>query len=466
MTVPASIQQFLKKHNVNYSLADLPAMAFAEVHAIATPQTQQVARAQLLQNTGKKKLLAITPSQSILNLEAIEAAMGEKYQPLTGEALSIVMSKLGLECMAAMPNIGNLPTIVDSKLLEHNTLLLAVGVDNQHIQLDGESFQKLIDSTIVNEIAKPLTLFNEEINRQKDMEQIAASVTQFTELRIKQRLEETLELPPLPAIARRIISLRVDPNADVSDLCEVVELDGSLAAQVVSWAASPYYSAPGTIKSIHDAVVRVLGFDMVMSLALGLALGSTMKLPAFRPDGCLTYWEQSVYVAACTEALISCMPREVRPSYGSAYLSGLLHNFGYLITAEVFSEKFKTICEHTEANPHIPVQTVEQQIIGVDRDQLAAWLMDFWHIPEEVSTALRHQSNPDYDGEHWEYPLLIHITKKLLNEKGIRTGVAPEPLDNKLLARFQLDRDDAMEAIDMILESQDMLQEIAEKMQG
>lgn len=466
MTVPASIQQFLKKHKVNYSLADMPALAFADVHKVAASQTQQVARAQLLQNSEKKKLLAITPNQSILDLEAIEGVMGSEYQPLIGEALSSVMSKLGLECMAAMPKIGNLPTIVDSKLLEHETLLLAVGVDNQHVQLDGDSFQRLIDSTTVSDIAKPLAAINQEINPEKDVEEITASVTQFTELRIKQRLEETLELPPLPAIAQRIISLRIDPNADVSDLCEVVELDGSLAAQVVSWAASPYYSAPGTIKSIHDAVVRVLGFDMVMSLSLGLALGSTLKLPTFRPDGCLSYWEQSVYVAACTEALISCMPREMRPSYGSAYLSGLLHNFGYLITAEVFSEKFKTICEHTDANAHVPVQMVEQQIIGVDRDQLAAWLMDFWHIPEEVCTALRHQTNPDYEGEHWEYPLLIHITKKLLTEKGIRTGVSTEPVDDKVLARFQLKRADAMEAIDMILESQDMLQEIAEKMQG
>lgn len=471
MTVPASIQQLLKKHNVAYSLADLPVPVLAEIHHLTECAGQQIARAQLLQNSEHKKLLAITPSQTILDLNAINTALDDRYKPVTGEALATITAKLGLTSMAAMPKIGNLPTIVDSQLLEQKTLLLEAGLDDQLVQLDSESFQKLLSSTTVYSIATPLNAINlqkqdlSRISPKSDREQITASINQFTQIRIKQRLEETLELPPLPAIAQRIIQLRVDPNADVSDLCEIIELDGGLAAQVVSWAASPYYSAPGTIKSIHDAVVRVLGFDMVMSLALGLALGNTLKLPIYRPDGCLSYWQQSVYVAACTEALISCMPRDVRPSYGSAYLSGLLHNFGFLLTAEIFSEKFKDICEHIDANPHVSIPDIEQKVIGVDRDQLASWLMDFWNIPPEVSTGLRHQNNPDYEGENWEYSLLIYITKKLLNEKGIRTGVSPEPIEDEVLARFKLKREDALEAMDMILESQEMLQAIAEKMQ-
>ncbi|MGB0439456.1 MAG: hypothetical protein ACPGFC_05040, partial [Paracoccaceae bacterium] len=39
--------------------------------------------------------------------------------------------------------------------------------------------------------------------------------------------------------------------------------------------------------SIHDAIVRVLGFDMVLNLALGLALGKLGKVP----EGCVTLFE-------------------------------------------------------------------------------------------------------------------------------------------------------------------------------
>ncbi|ODS24162.1 hypothetical protein AB835_05140 [Candidatus Endobugula sertula] len=466
MTVPSSIQQVLKKHNVVYSLADLPLPPLADVHQLTENSGQQIARAQLLQNFQQEKLLAIAPNQSILDLDSVERAMGDPYTPVIGEGLKRVVSKLGLQSMAAMPQIGNLPTIVDSKLLDNKNLLLALGINNQHIKLDNESFQKLLSATVVSDISTPLNAINVSMSSDTDYQQISHSVGQFSQRRIKQRLEETLELPPLPAIAKRIIQLRVDPNVDVSDLCEVIELDASLAAQVVSWASSPYYSAPGMIKSIHDAVVRVLGFDMVMNLALGLALGNTLKLPTRCPDGGLSYWQQSVYVAACTESLICCMPRELRPGYGSSYLAGLLHNFGYLIMAEVFPDKFETICEHIDGNPHAAIDTIEQKIIGVDRNQLVAWLMDFWNLPKEVYTALRHQNNPTYSGEHWQYSVLIYITKKLLNEKGIHMGVSAKPVSDATLDRFQLKREDALEAMDMILESQEMLQEIAEKMQS
>jgi HD-like signal output (HDOD) protein/prolyl-tRNA editing enzyme YbaK/EbsC (Cys-tRNA(Pro) deacylase) len=470
VTVPVSIEKLLKKHNVSYSLANIPLSSIAttdvNVTNIAQHAHQPTAHAHLLQNPSQQKLLAITPNQTILDLQAIKDALGEPYSPVVGSALQSFVGNLGLESMAAMPKLGNLPTIVDRQLLDADKLLLNVGVDNQHIELDRQSFQKLLESTMVNDIAIPLATLNTQVAAQFDEKYIRQSVEQFTELRIKKRLEETLELPALPPIAKEIIKLRVNPNADVSDLCAVIELDPSLAAQVVSWASSPYYSAPGSIKSIHDAIVRVLGFDMVLSLALGLALGSSLKLPTHRPEGCVSYWQQAIYVATCTEALISCMPRASRPSYGSAYLSGLLHNFGYLISAEVFTGQFDTICKHIDTNPLATPQAVEKHIIGVTRDQLASWLMSYWHMPTEICVALRYQSDTEYDGEHSEYAALIYLTKKLLNEKGIRTGVSNEPIADSLFARFSLNRADASEAIDMMLESNELLESMAQKMKS
>jgi len=205
---------------------------------------------------------------------------------------------------------------------------------------------------------------------------------------------------------------------------------------------------------------------MVLNLALGLSLGKTLSLPNHQSDHCVPYWEQAVYVATCSEAVISCMPRELRPGYGCSYLSGLLHNFGYLVIAEVFSEQFKTINEHIDSNPHVNQQAIEQHIIGVSRDQIGAWLMDCWSMPEEVCEAIRYQSDPSYRGEHAEYASLIHLTKKLLNEKGIGTGVSSEPIDDALFSRFSLNREDVSDAIETMLESSDVLESMAQQMKS
>ena len=43
-------------------------------------------------------------------------------------------------------------------------------------------------------------------------------------------------------MADEILRLRADPSAVAKDLASVVEKDPSLAAQVISWAQSPYYA--------------------------------------------------------------------------------------------------------------------------------------------------------------------------------------------------------------------------------
>ncbi|MFT6294709.1 MAG: hypothetical protein ACJATW_000984 [Glaciecola sp.] len=67
-------------------------------------------------------------------------------------------------------------------------------------------------------------------NPEEDAARIVYSLKTFTSIRIKQRLEDTLEIPTLPNTARPIIKLRVNPNALASELAERVESDPSLAA--------------------------------------------------------------------------------------------------------------------------------------------------------------------------------------------------------------------------------------------
>ncbi|WP_156509199.1 HDOD domain-containing protein, partial [Oleiphilus sp. HI0132] len=191
------------------------------------------------------------------------------------------------------------------------------------------------------------------------LEQINQAIEKFTSLRIKQRLEDTLELPPLPQSAQEIIRLRSNPDAGADELADIIEKDPSLAAQVVSWASSSFYNAPGKIKSVHDAIIRVLGFDMVMNLAMGLALGRTLKVPKDEPKGYAPYWQQAMWLALGTTSILSKIDPTYRPSFGLSYLSGLLHNFGYLVLAHVFPPHFSLMCRYIEANPHLDSGYIE-----------------------------------------------------------------------------------------------------------
>ena len=209
--------------------------------------------------------------------------------------------------------------------------------------------------------------------------------------------------------------------------------------------------------------MRVLGFDMVLNLSLGLSLGKTMTIPKEGPHGSLPYWQQAVFMAATIEGLVTAIPRDHRPSFGMAYLCGLLHNFGYLILAEVFPPYFHSYCEMADANPHVTHQAIERHLLGVTREQLASTLMSLWSMPEEVIVGLRHQNNPSFQGENSQYAKLIFVAQRLLHQHNIGQGPKLD-IPQSVFDDLHLDPEKAQQTVQNILESSDDLKHIAHEL--
>lgn len=284
--------------------------------------------------------------------------------------------------------------------------------------------------------------------------------SKFTSLRIQQRLEDTLELPPLPETTQRIMRLRSDPKAVMGDLVDIVESDPSLAAQVVSWASSSFYASAGQVRSVHDAVSRVLGFDLVMNLAMGLALGRTLKPPLDHPDGYMEYWQQATWQAQSAGILAGMMPRTKRPLFGLAYLAGLLHNFGQLVLVQVFPPYHEQLAQWQEDNPNGDGAEQEQRLMGCSREQVAAQLLENWGMPDEVILAVRHQYNPAYDGPHSIYARLIWLTRQLLVVRNVLPGI-PEPVAQSVYYELGLNRRLVDKQFDELVNNRDSIMAMA-----
>lgn len=460
MPVPVSVQSLLDDQKVPYGVATTP----------VDDNNQRVWHDQHLRNAGAARSVLLQDEQGkvqivigadrLLDLKAVNRQLGRQLQATGPDELSRFCRSHNLQTVPALPKIAGLLTLVDEHLLEREALLLDSGSEEQLLQISSQEYRQILEDAIICDISQPLAPLESDPSPDRDIDLILGAVQNFTRLRVKQRLEETLELPPLSETAQRIIKLRVNPNADVSDLAQIVETDPSLAAQVVSWAASPYYSAPGKIRSIHDAIVRVLGFDMVLNLALGLALGRSLQIPRQGPHSARPYWQQAVYVAATIEGLVSAIPRDHRPTFGMAYLCGLLHNFGYLILSEVFPPHFQQYCELADVNAHITHQAIERHLLGITREQLASSLMSLWSMPDEVVVAIRQQNNPDYQGEHHHYAKLIFVAQRLLLQQGIGHGPRLD-IPASVFEALHLDPQKAEAAVRNILESESELEYIA-----
>ncbi len=456
MPVPAVIETTLNKHDITFSTTQL--------HPSTSLSNDSCSASVSLLQDSSGKVQVLYRSDCIIDVDTLNRMTDRNFKACGQEDVLNLCNQHQLERLPTVPHALGIPVIIDQALLDINILKLDSGGDYDIINIDGNEFQKLTDGAIVSDFAiSEQQLQSSSLDDAEDVSQITTAVANFTQLRIKQRLEETLEFPPLPETAQRIIKLRVDPNADIKDLTDIVETDPALAAQVVSWAASPYYAAPGKIKSVHDAIVRVLGFDLVLNLSLGLALGKTLNLPKDQAKGFTPYWHQAVYAAAAVEALVGAIPPKERPAMGMAYLSGLLHNFGYLILAEVFPPHFSSICRYQEANPFSNHCHIERHLLGVTREQLGAWLMRLWNMPEEVCKALRFQNEAAYDGEDSSYANLLYIAMRLLRSHGIGDA-ASNPIPDELYQHLHLDPEKAKEAIEKVVEGSKELNAMATNM--
>lgn len=404
-------------------------------------------------------LQCLLASDDLLDLQQLELHTGRKLRALTGDLLVKAIQANKIRPVPQSQQCYVLPTIIDESLLDDETLWQDIsGLDLEHIRDQLHLHNQQVRHHAITISSSDLQLLAP--SPEHDEATITRSIQSLTGLRMKQRIDETLEIPPLSPTVNKIMQLRSDPNATSTDLTRVVESDPILAAQVVSWASSPFYAAPGRVKSVQDAIVRVLGFDVVSNMAIGLVLGQSLKVPDEHSAGFTPYWTQAIYCSAVVEALARKLPTrlpsgEQRPSSGMVYLAGLLHNFGFLVLAHSFPPQFATICRHVEANPMMSHVAIEQHLIGICREQIGAWLMQTWNMPEEIVAALRQQQNPNYNGHHAVYANLVYIAIRLLRRHGIGDA-PPEQVNAAVYERLGLNPQACEQLVEELVNSDEL----------
>ncbi len=230
-------------------------------------------------------------------------------------------------------------------------------------------------------------------------------------------------LPPLPGSALRIINLISDPNADVAKLSEIIELDPLLTAQIIRWASSPFYGYRGKITTVHDAITRVLGFNFVLDLALGLAVLAPLKSPKEGVIGTRMFWIHALASTRLMKRLAEKMPLQSRLDQQEVFLAGLMHNIGFPLLGHQFPDEFAYLSNLIKANPLLTVFNLETFTFGVNHTEIGAWLMNAWSMPRPITNIVYHHHNPCYRGEDHKLNLLTYISDCLLGQIGIGDAV-------------------------------------------
>ncbi|MDX5297533.1 MAG: HDOD domain-containing protein, partial [Gammaproteobacteria bacterium] len=395
MSMAQRLPQFLNRKGIEYRvLHHARAESLPMAAAAAGVPESQVVQATLLID-GKGVVMAVHPLQARLDLEALGQLLKRRLQLLTPAQAD----RLFADCEAGMhppfASAWGISAVVDERVMEMPRVVVTSGTRNAMLQLDGRAFRLAMAGTARGRFVIAETDESLESAADMSLDQVA------------RKLQKLYRLPPMPAIALHILRLTSDPDATARQLADLIERDPSLAAQIMRYARSALFNYQGEINTLQEAVSRVLGFDRVAHIAMGVASSKAFNVPREGLLGLDAFWRHTVSAAYLCQRIAERLPRGAGVDPGQAYLCGLLHNFGLLLIGHLFPPEYRLLNKLREANPEAPLAALEQQVFGqgaqelisVGHGTIGGILLKLWQLPEPIvkSAGLHQQTN--YQGE-------------------------------------------------------------------
>lgn len=416
MAIAEKVKSYIDKRRIPYDIHELtPFVSLLQAAELGDISPGSIAKGVLLKDE-LGLLLVVLPASHEIDTVALSRMLHRRVELAEEDEIKAAFPDCLPRFIAPIGEAYSIRTIVDDSLVGAATVFFSAGDASCLIEISGKEFFSFLgNARLARDFAYPIA------ERGRDFEHFDATLTAAeaesdTVSAIKRRVQEIRDLPALPQMAQKIIELRLDPNANSEMLAKIVELDPSLAAQVIRYARSPFFSYQGKIDSIHAAISRVLGFEMVMNLALGIATAQPFKMPAIGTLGLNAFWRHAIYSAALVQALSREMPQSQRPPAGLAYLAGLLHNFGFLLVGHLFKREYCMLSNLVSDNPDVPLVEHERAVLGVEHGELGAWLLEQWNLPPEIIVAVREHHREDYAGPHAVYPRLVLLADRMLKD--------------------------------------------------
>ncbi len=464
MQLATRIQTHLEQLRKQYAvIPHAPTQTLSEAAQLTHIDPQHLARAVLLQDS-RGLLLAVLPANHLIDFQALRELLGGDCAPVPAERVMRVFS----DCESgSVPPLGEpygIPVVLDRCFAGSPQVHFEAGFHHSLVRMQGDEFQSLHKTSLQASISRPLSVLESRDIRDFMLPGVLGKQHPLAALRpqedIRKQIEAVERLPAMPEMAHRLLRLLNNPKATIEDLTNIIQGDPSLTAQVIRYARSAFFNYRGKVETLSEAVTRVLGFDTVLNMALGLAASRTFHNPADGPLGLQAFWRHATFSAALAQNLAVAIGPRLPLKPGVAYLAGLLHNFGYLLAGHLFRAEFFLLNRVVAANPQIPIPLIERRVLGVEHTQIGAWLMAAWKMPEVIVSCCAEHHNEAYAGEHAVYVQLMLCVDHLLRAHHIGDGAEGAP-PAAILTALGLDLGQAQMITVKLLDSAESLEAMA-----
>ena len=197
------------------------------------------------------------------------------------------------------------------------------------------------------------------------------------------------KMPSLSTTVSKVLEICSRPDTVPNDLNRVIALDPVLAGQVLKLINSAYYSLMNKVTSLTRAII-MLGLNTVKNLALSTAIiRSVSQAKKSRALPIRAFWAHSIAVGVMAKLLaagrgLSLAERE------EYFVAGLLHDLGKIPIGDEYTEVLARVETAQE-----PLVTVEQQVLGLDHEEVGTMIATKWKLNAVLTDAICHHHAPE-----------------------------------------------------------------------
>ena len=110
---------------------------------------------------------------------------------------------------------------------------------------------------------------------------------------VRLEIQKIDHLPAMPSIAQEILIASNDDSSGLDDIAKIIKKDAALAAKIIGMANSAFFGFGRKVTTLEQAIINVLGLDLVKGFALSLAMSRV-----FNPEKCQQFDIKKYWLSA------------------------------------------------------------------------------------------------------------------------------------------------------------------------
>lgn len=236
------------------------------------------------------------------------------------------------------------------------------------------------------------------------------------------------DLPTLPHVATRVLSVVNDPGTSAKDLQKVIEADQALTERLLRMANSAMFGGSQSITNLQGAVTR-LGFNRVRNMVL---VASTKDVYHSENNVAMELWRHSLGVGIGCR-LVGELVGFKKNELDDLFLAGLFHDVGKVLMNLQRPETYEQIIE-SALEQRKPTSEMEREVFRFSHEEVGAMILQKWNLPGHLVQPVRYHhliQDPEAEPIENEKMVAVVATADLIANMlgiGLLTSVAIDPI--------------------------------------